>query len=320
MSSQCDNATNSSNSHINTIIDIPKFCRTYAPDFTPLGGSRPDAAVVGCAAVWMEDEEEAEKDVILPPDVLDTALAMLCAPLIITHVGDLRGREAHFGRHAASVRLRNTQRAVCTALQEISAETPEGGLSVTVELEESVTELGSMFLSTLATGKEHPAVGRVDLRRTSLQSIDNNFIRSCKNMTAVTLPRSLTEVKGYFLVGCDSLQCLDMRHTALLTVGDGFASSCDNLTTVVLPETVTKVGEEFLMRCNIIKRIDLGRTALHTVGRDFACACCSLTTVVLPDTVTTVGDGFLSRCGRVEVTSGSTAVQIAAVTHNSLIS
>ena len=60
----------------------------------------------------------------------------------------------------------------------------------------------------------------------------------------------------------------------------------------------------------------MGHTALHTVGGYFAFRCLSLTTVVLPDTVTEVDTMFLLECGRVQVTSGSTAVQAAAAEHN----
>ena len=60
----------------------------------------------------------------------------------------------------------------------------------------------------------------------------------------------------------------------------------------------------------------MGHTALQQVGEYFAFDCQSLTTVVLPDTVTEVGKVFLTECGRVQVTSGSTAVQAAAAEHN----
>ena len=53
---------------------------------------------------------------------------------------------------------------------------------------------------------------------------------------------------------------------------------------------------------------------MSRVGDHFAHDCLSLTTVVLPDTVTEVGEDFLTMCGRVEVTSGSAAVQAAALT------
>ena len=121
-----NNLNNDSNRSTNTIINLPEFCTFYVPDFTPLGGSRPDAAVVASTAVWMEEEKDAKEDVILPPDVLDTSLAMLCAPLTVTHAKDLRGREAHFGCPAVTVRLRNTDVEVMEALKGISANTPGG--------------------------------------------------------------------------------------------------------------------------------------------------------------------------------------------------
>ena len=77
-----------------TSIDLRRFCTECVPDFAPLGGSRPDVAVVGCAAMSAY-EGGLPRGVILPPDVLDTALAALCAPLVISSVSDLQGREAH---------------------------------------------------------------------------------------------------------------------------------------------------------------------------------------------------------------------------------
>ena len=73
----------------NTSIDLSEFCAMSVPDFTPQVCSRPDAAVAACVAVWEEEEKEALTDVIPPPppEVLDIALAMICAPLIIKHLG-----------------------------------------------------------------------------------------------------------------------------------------------------------------------------------------------------------------------------------------
>ena len=69
---------------------LQRFCKETVPEFTPLGGSRPDAAVVASAAVSLYTAVELLPwDVILPPDVLDTALAALCAPLVIAHSSDL---------------------------------------------------------------------------------------------------------------------------------------------------------------------------------------------------------------------------------------
>ena len=145
---------------MNNQLDV--FCTNIVPDFTPLGGSRPDAAIVALVAVRQGEEKEVEEDVILPPDVLDTALAMLCAPLIVKHVGDFRDREAYFLSPTATVRLYTTDEDVLRALKRITASIPGGGLSVTVLLDESVTELPDEFLARCA------AVRMADLRQTNV--------------------------------------------------------------------------------------------------------------------------------------------------------
>ena len=261
-----NNATNT-----NTSIDVSQFCTVSVPDFTPLGGSRPDAAVVACVAVWEEEEKGAEADVILPPDVLDTALAMICAPLIVRHVGDLRGREAHFKSPAATIQLHTTEK-VEEELMRITANMPEGRLSVTIVLGEGVTQLKSEFMHGWLNRERWRVLRLADLRRTSLQTIGDEFLVHCPFLTTVTLPPTVTEVGDMFLWGCHHLQSVDMRHTALRKIGQHFAGECSRLTTVYLPDTVTEVGRNFL---------------------------------------------FCSR--RVEVISGSTAVQAAAAEHNAKV-
>ena len=74
---------------------LENFCVHSVPDFNPLGGSRPDAAVLGCAAVSLYTEGLGG-NVIVAPDVLDTALAFLCAPITVTHAQDVFDLRAAF--------------------------------------------------------------------------------------------------------------------------------------------------------------------------------------------------------------------------------
>ena len=48
----------------NSNIDLTRFCIAAVPHFTPLGGSRPDAAVMACIAVWHQ-----EKEYVIPPPI-----------------------------------------------------------------------------------------------------------------------------------------------------------------------------------------------------------------------------------------------------------
>ena len=106
------------------------------------------------------------------------------------------------------------------------------------------------------------ALGRVDLRRTSLRRIGHYFLIGCRYLTAVTLPPSLTVVGNVFLGYCSTLQSVDMGHTALHTVGRGFAYNCPRLTTVVLLDSVTKVDALFLRRCDRAE-VKSGSTAVQ---------------------------------------------------------
>ena len=302
--SVCSSYSTSSNS---SVTELPP-CKLSVPGFAPLGGSRPDAAVVACAAVGLYTGGLPE-GVVVAFDVLDTALAVLCAPLIITHVRDLRGREAHFGCPAASVRLRTTDEDVFQALERISVDIPEGGLSVFMSLEEWVIELPDHWMQMW------PAVGQVDLGRTSLTTIGDSFLAYSRNLAVATLPPTLTGVGGGFLWGC-KIQHVDLSRTSLQRIGDSFLGECPNLTAVTLPPSLSEVGRGFLGGCNSIRHLDLQHTALNIIGPWFLANCSNLTSVVLPDTVTHVGRGFLYQCGRVEVTSGSPPVEAAAVEHN----
>ena len=224
------------------------------PYFTPLGGNQPDAAVVACVAVWEEEEEEAKEDVILPPDVLDTTLGMLCSPLKVKKVEDLRAREAYFDFPTASIRLYTLDAEVEEELKKMTTHMPNGGLSVMAVLGGEVTRMrGNFMRGRKYNAYNWQALGGLDLRRTSLESIGSYFLADCRNLTTVALPPSLTEVGDSFLQQCHSLQRVDMGHTALQTLGEAFAFDCQRLTTVVLPDTVQKVGGMFLFWCGHVE-------------------------------------------------------------------
>ena len=274
--------------HKNNKFNLQAFCTDSVPDFTPLGGSRPDAAVVACASIKLFTERLAE-EVILPPDVLDTALATLCAPLIVTHVGDLRGREAHFRCPAATVRLRTIDDDVLGALQRISADMEGGGLSVTVQLEEAMEALPDEFMEEL------DSLMLVDMRPTVLQRVGHGFLYNCPSLTSVAMPDSLRDIDYNFLNDCTNIERVDLRHTVLLTVGDCFLCDCTRLISLNLPESLTDVSDGFLLGCSKIQHVDLRHTALRRVGDRFLYGCSALTNVDLPP-LHEVGSDFLFGC------------------------
>ena len=245
-------------------FNLPHFCKVRVPDFTPLGGSRPDAAVVGCAVMSLYSGGLAE-GVIVAPDVLDTALAMLCAPMMISHRDDISNQKAAFECHAVSLRLSTTDDVVMQRLRSMN-EDGSCKLMVVVRLINSTDAVPEAFMS------KFNCVTRIDLKGTVISKIGNSFAAECPRLTAVAFPTTLTEVGNGFLRGYNELQILK------------------------LPDTVTAIGDSFLegctkhLGCNQLQAIDLNNTALQRVGRSFASRCRKLTTVALPDTLTVAGD------------------------------
>ena len=291
-------------------IHTTAFCTDTVLDFAPLGGSRQDCAVVACTSLSMYIDGLAQ-DVILPTDILDTALAALCAPLIITQVCDLQERETLFRSPAVSVRLQSIDRESELRLCQISADTQR--LSVTFQLDESETKLPNTFM------REWNSLVRVDLRRTSVQCIGHRTFDYCRNLISVEFPVNLTTVGHSFLCGCEKIEHIDLRQTSVQTVGPSFLDSCISLTAVEMPTSLIEVSYDFLANCSKLERIDLQNTALQKIGSGFALCCRKLTMVVLPESVSELDRRrFLYRCGHVNVVSEATVVKAAAAEQETL--
>ena len=247
-------------------INLTRFCTVSVPDFTPLGGSRPDAAVVGCAAISLYTGGLAE-GVIVAPDVLDTALGMLCAPLIVRHSDDVSRQQSAFRCPAVSVRLRTAEVEVLEELRRRITESCQ--LSVLVQQSGASTALRDGFM------RGFKSVTCIDLKRTKqgIQKIGDAFAAECPRLSTVVLPETVTEVGNTFLEQCQALQVIDLQNTALQRVGDDFAAVCRNLKKAALPNTLTEINDKFLASCEKLQVIDLENTALQTVGDCFAGGC-----------------------------------------------
>ena len=274
-------------------VDLHQFCFASEPDFTPLGGSRPDAAVVACTAVSLFTDGLIPRDVILPPDVLDTGLAFLCAPLIVTHPRDLLGQEAAFLSPAMCVRLRTIDADVLKGLRKLT-EHESCKLTVLMKLSDSVSLLPDDFMGVW------DSLACFDIKRTAVQKIGHAVASTCSYLTKVSLPNTLTEIGANVFQRCPELQVIDLRNTAVRRISTKFAAFCPTLTTVSLPDTLTEIGAFFLW-LSPLHIVNLKHTALQQVGNGFCGKCPNLTTVALPDTLRAVGDGFLRECQQLQV-------------------
>ena len=155
------------------------FSNVAVRDFAPLGGNRPEAVVVGCAAMSLYTGGLAV-GVNVAPDVLDTALAMLCAPIIVTCPQDVCCQRTAFRCPCVSVRLRTADASVLEAdLRSINVDT-SCKLSVVVQLisattaaADTVTEISDSFL------RECQELQIIDLKNTVVQRVGDSFASYC---------------------------------------------------------------------------------------------------------------------------------------------
>lgn len=200
----------------------------------------------------------------------------------------------------------------------------------------------------------------VDLRHcTRLRRIGSRFLYRNMELVSVLFPgsspfssppqphqspsSSLTEVGGYMMSECRSLQEVDLRScTSLETIGEGFCFRCDNLQQVHLPgaslsTTMTEaeapppppalssvvassssppppprvpqlqtISHRFLSSCAMLERVDLRSCCrLRSLGEWFCYRSNKLTYLALPDSIQVVGNGFLLGCGKVEIDTTS---------------
>ncbi|MBR2466818.1 MAG: leucine-rich repeat domain-containing protein [Clostridia bacterium] len=94
---------------------------------------------------------------------------------------------------------------------------------------------------------------------------------SCKNLTSVVIPDSVT------------------------TIGFSAFYDCESLTSVTIGNSVTTIGDYAFSGCTSLKSVTIGNS-VTTVGEYAFYNCDSLTSVVIPDSVTTIGDGAFEYC------------------------
>ena len=281
-------------------LDLQQFCTNSVPHFTPLGGSRPDSAVVACVVLSLFT---AWPGVILPPDVLDTALAALCAPLIVANVSDLQSLEAHFRCPAVSVRLRSIDVSILERLERINAELQH----LSTGTSGPVTERRSCSPVIESDGHWLPNRKLTQLARKLGQSSQPNTCTSLaadeiypRSSVTIQLDESVNALPDTFLRAWQSVTRIDLRRTSINQIGLHFLYHCSRLTSVELPECLSEVGDGFLLGCSQLQRVNLRWTSVNRIGDDFLRGCTQLISVELPNSLSELGECFLMECSNLE--------------------
>jgi hypothetical protein len=104
-----------------------------------------------------------------------------------------------------------------------------------------------------------------------LTNISNDFCKDNSKLTSITIPASVTEMKGFAFNGCSSLKTVINYAENVTSIDGNFLSGCPIENEFNFPDKLTNIG------------------AYAFNGAQF-------TTVDIPNTVTTMGSGVFQNC------------------------
>ncbi len=171
----------------------------------------------------------------------------------------------------------------------------EGSAITEVVIPASVTEIGNNCFSGC------PALQTVTFAEGSaLTRIPVSFVIGCPELTAVTLPDTITMIEHSAFIDCPKLSMTEYEGCLYLAMGDNpYAILCapisDEITSVTShPDTVHLAGGAFL-RCRSLTEVILNE-GLISLGSHAFYSCSSLISVQLPSTLKNIGDEAFYSC------------------------
>ena len=151
-----------------------------------------------------------------------------------------------------------------------------------------------------------------------LTAINDGAFKNKTNITAVTLPDTVTKIGALAFAECSSLASINIpngvtligeaafTNTALtsITLPDSVLASglgkmafygCRQLTTVTLPAGLETIKEQTFMNCVALTTVNAG-DALKTIEAHAFGGCTVLNSFVIPASITTIGDYAFAEC------------------------
>ncbi len=116
----------------------------------------------------------------------------------------------------------------------------------------------------------------------------------CEELTALTLPKTLTEIGECAFYGCRELKEISLPES-VAEIGAGAFFLCSNLRRVSIPQHVTVVPEWAFGRCFRLSSVQFGKN-VGAIGNEAFLGCAALTAVELPKSVAVIGDRAFKWC------------------------
>ena len=117
-------------------------------------------------------------------------------------------------------------------------------------------------------------------------------------ITALTIPSDITEIKNYAFSGYSSLTSIAIPDS-VTKIGYEAFYKCSSLTSVTIPDSVTEIARSAFSNCSSLTSVTIPDSVTE-IGFNAFYECWSLTSVTIPDSVTKIGDEAFKGCSRLK--------------------
>ena len=113
-------------------------------------------------------------------------------------------------------------------------------------------------------------------------------------VTEVTIPSDISEIKNYTFLGCSSLTTITIPDS-VTSIGSSAFRDCSSLTSITIPDSVTSIGYGVFYGCSNLTSVIIPES-ITTIESYAFCDCSGLTSVTIPDSVTSIGEYAFYKC------------------------
>ena len=135
-----------------------------------------------------------------------------------------------------------------------------------------------------------PDMYKSDGKRYKITSIGEKIFENCGNLTKVTIPNSVTEIKNKAFYGT-SIEEITIPDSV---TNLGYAvNSCNSLKKITIGDGVTEIKNGLFENLTALETVIIGKN-LKSMGNAAFKGCTQMTEITIPDGVETIGDSIFS--------------------------
>ena len=123
--------------------------------------------------------------------------------------------------------------------------------------------------------------------RKGVKVIGDNAFSTCRSLTNINIPNSVTNIGNGAFAFCRSLTNIDIPNN-VTNIGDSAFMNCKSFTNISIPDGVTNIGDKAFEDCKSLVSINIPNSVTN-IGDNAFMYCESLNSINIPDGVTNIG-------------------------------